>query len=224
MDQQWKDALFLHWRLPEAEAAHFMPPGVVPDVFDGSSWVGLIRFPHAEGRARRRSRDTLLRELQRDQCPPLLPGTGWHPRRGVPRAWTPTGCLWSWRPGRRDRPRRSRAGFRRSQIDDSIGFTVRRFRDGARSDFGAVPDLDTVAADPLSVHLTARFGLHTTVGRHTLYVPNTHAAWPLHRAEVTRLNDELISAAGINVSGPPDSVLFSPGVQTQFGRPRVLLP
>jgi uncharacterized protein YqjF (DUF2071 family) len=87
-----------------------------------------------------------------------------------------------------------------------------------------VPDLNTAAADPLSVHLTARFGLHTTIGRRTLYIPNTHAAWPLHRAKVTRPNDELLTTAGINVSGPPDSVLFSPGVRTQFGRPRVLIP
>ena len=44
MDQRWTDAVFLHWRIPEAVAAPFMPPGVVPDNFDGSSWVGLIGF------------------------------------------------------------------------------------------------------------------------------------------------------------------------------------
>ena len=224
MDQRWNDALFLHWRLPEAEAAHFMPPGVVPDVFDGSSWVGLIGFRMRKAglgsgpaipffgdfneinvrlysREPDGTRGVVFLSLDANRLAVVLAARA----AGIPYVW-------------------SRAGFRRSQIDDSIGFTVRRFRDGARSDFGAVPDLDTVAADPLSVHLTARFGLHTTVGRRTLYVPNTHAAWPLHRAEVTRLNDELISAAGINVSGPPDSVLFSPGVRTQFGRPRVLLP
>lgn len=37
MDQRWTDALFLHWRLPESTAAAFMPPGVMPDVYDGSS-------------------------------------------------------------------------------------------------------------------------------------------------------------------------------------------
>ena len=38
------DAVFLHWRIPEAVSASFMPPGVAPDVFDGSAWVGLIGF------------------------------------------------------------------------------------------------------------------------------------------------------------------------------------
>jgi len=36
------------------------------------------------------------------------------------------------------------------------------------------------------------------------------------------LEDGLISAAGLEVAGPPESVLFSPGVRTQFGKPRVL--
>jgi len=44
MDQRWTDAVFLHWRIPDAVAASFMPPGVVPDNFDGSAWVGLIGF------------------------------------------------------------------------------------------------------------------------------------------------------------------------------------
>ncbi len=44
MDQRWTDAVFLHWRIPAAAAAPFMPAGVVPDVFDGSAWVGLIGF------------------------------------------------------------------------------------------------------------------------------------------------------------------------------------
>ncbi|GAC1600669.1 MAG: YqjF family protein [Pseudarthrobacter sp.] len=224
MDQRWTEALFLHWRLPEAEAALFMPPGVVPDMFDGSSWVGLIGFrmqraglgsgpaiPYFgdfnEINVRLYSREpdgtrgVVFLSLDANRLAVVLAARA----AGIPYVW-------------------SRAGFHHSPTDDSIGFTVRRFRGGARSEFGAVPDLDTVAADPLSVHLTARFGLHTTLGHRTLYVPNTHPAWPLHRAEVTVLNDELISAAGINVSGPPDSVLFSPGVRTQFGRPRVLRP
>ena len=44
MDQRWTEAVFLHWRIPHAAAAPFMPPGVVPDDFDGSAWVGLIGF------------------------------------------------------------------------------------------------------------------------------------------------------------------------------------
>jgi uncharacterized protein len=44
----------------------------------------------------------------------------------------------------------------------------------------------------------------------------------LYRAKLTRLEDQLVAAAGISVAGPPDSVLFSPGVRTLFGWPRVV--
>jgi uncharacterized protein len=101
---------------------------------------------------------------------------------------------------------------------------VRRFRGGARSDFTVVQEPDVEATDPLSIHLTARFGLHTRFRGRTLYVPNAHTAWPLYRAQLTLLQDELVGAAGIDVAGPPESVLYSPGVRTQFGRPRVLNP
>ncbi|MEC5191801.1 MULTISPECIES: YqjF family protein [unclassified Arthrobacter] len=102
------------------------------------------------------------------------------------------------------------------------GYWVRRFRGGARSDFAAAPELDAEATDPLSLHLTARFGLHTRFRGRTMYVPNTHTEWPLYHAELTHVEDQLVAAAGITVKGPPDSVLFSPGVRTQFGRPRFL--
>src|SRR3712207_2733081 len=44
MEQCWEDAVILHWRISEAVAAPYMPPGVRPDVFHGSTWVGLFGF------------------------------------------------------------------------------------------------------------------------------------------------------------------------------------
>ena len=104
----------------------------------------------------------------------------------------------------------------------SAGYSVRRFRGGTRSDFSVVPEPDVAATDALSIHLTARFGLHSRFRGRTIYVPNTHSAWPLYRAQLIGLEDQLVRAAGIEVAGQPESVLFSPGVHTQFGWPRVL--
>ena len=42
--QRWSDLTFLHWRVPSAEVAPLLPQGIVPDEFDGTSWVGLIPF------------------------------------------------------------------------------------------------------------------------------------------------------------------------------------
>lgn len=223
MDQRWTDAVFLHWRIPEAAAAAFMPAGVVPDVYDGSAWVGLIGFRmHKAGIGRgpaapyfgdfneinvrlysrepNGTRGVVFLSLDADRLAVVLAARA----AGIPYVW-------------------SHARFRPVHPGSpSTGYSVRRFRRGATSDFAVVPAFDDVAADPLSIHLTARFGLHSRFRGRTLYIPNTHAAWPLYRAELTVLEDGLIGAAGLQVAGRPDSVLFSPGVRTQFGRPRAL--
>ncbi|MFG1883341.1 hypothetical protein [Micromonospora sp. NPDC049102] len=45
----------------------------------------------------------------------------------------------------------------------------------------------------------------------------------MHRAELLRLDDELVAAAGLPPPvGPPVSVLYSPGVGVRFGPPVAL--
>jgi uncharacterized protein YqjF (DUF2071 family) len=69
--------------------------------------------------------------------------------------------------------------------------------------------------------LTARWGLHSAFfGGSTLYLPNRHPRWPLHRAELLDHEEDLIEAAGLpKPFGAPVSVLYSPGVPVEFGRP-----
>ena len=247
MDQWWTDAVFLHWRIPHAVAAPFMPPGVVPDEFDGSTWVGLIGF-RMKGAGLGRgpgipyfgsfneinvrlyskepdgTRGVVFLSLDATRLAVVLAARA----AGIPYVWSragfraegaldPFASLKGGRPAGLAGPAGA-AGV----VEPRAGYWVRRFRGGARSDFAVAPEFDVEATDPHSLHLTARFGLHTRFRGRTLYVPNTHTAWPLYRAQVTHLEDQLVAAAGINVTGPPESVLFSPGVSTQFGRPRVL--
>ena len=40
----WYDLAYLHWRYDPDRVAALLPPGVEPDTFDGSAWVGLIPF------------------------------------------------------------------------------------------------------------------------------------------------------------------------------------
>ncbi len=221
MDQQWIDAVFLHWRIPEPVAARFMPRGVQPDTFDGSSWAGLIGFrmkkagigrgpgiPHlgsfTEVNVRLYSRETdgtrgvIFLSLDANRLPVVLAARA----AGLPYVW-------------------SRTGYEPPSARSPVtSYSVRRFRQGASSRFRAALDLGKFVEDPLSTHLTARFGLHSTFKGQTLYIPNTHEPWPLYGANVLELNDGLMAAAGIEVDGPPESVLYSPGVRTQFGRPR----
>ncbi|WP_307463775.1 DUF2071 domain-containing protein [Pseudarthrobacter oxydans] len=262
MDQRWTDAVFLHWRIPHAVAAPFMPPGVVPDEFDGSAWVGLIGF-RMQGAGLGRgpgipyfgsfneinvrlysrepdgTRGVVFLSLDATRLAVVLAARA----AGIPYVWSragfravgdldPSASLEGGRPAGLTGAAGPAGQTAPSVPADSVdsvdlvgpraGYWVRRFRGGARSDFAVAPEFDVEATDPLSLHVTARFGLHTRFRDRTLYVPNTHTAWPLYRAQLTQLEDQLVAAAGINVAGPPESVLFSPGVRTQFGRPRFL--
>lgn len=215
MDQFWADAVFLHWRIPTAHAARFVPGGTVPDEYDGDSWVGLIGFrmrgagigrglpvPYfgsfTEVNVRLYSRDqdgvrgVVFLTLDASRLAVVLAARA----AGIPYVWSR--CM-PWNRG------------------GTTGYSVNRFG-GAASSFSVVPTGDT-ATDPLSGHVTARFGLHSRFAGRTIYIPNTHAPWPLQTAVLDSCHDGLVHAAGLDVAGPPESVLYSPGVQTQFGMP-----
>ncbi|WP_253904237.1 DUF2071 domain-containing protein [Arthrobacter sp. Br18] len=228
MDQFWADAVFLHWRIPMSSVARFMPPGVVPDEIDGSAWVGLIGFrmvgaglgkgipvPYfgsfSEINVRLYSREqdgtrgVVFVTLDASRLAVVLAARA----GGIPYVWS------------RCRPMTTAKSAMTAQ-PATYGYDVERYRGQVSSRFAVQPDTTSTADDAVSLELTARFGLHSRVGGRTLYIPNTHTPWPLHPADVTELDDGLLRAAEFHVDGPPDSVLFSPGVQTQFGKPRVV--
>ena len=96
---------------------------------------------------------------------------------------------------------------------------------GAHSTARVRPGAPVADPSPLEHFLTARWGLHVSWRGRTVHLPNEHAPWPLHRAELLGLDDTLIQAAGLpQPPGPPVSVLYSPGVAVRFGTPSVLPP
>jgi len=219
LEQTWADAVFLHWRIPAPAAASRLPPGTEPDVFEGVTWLGLIGFrvpatrlgtvlplpwlgSFTEVNVRLYTRDRGGRQgvvfLSLDAS-----------RLGFVLAARAAGLPYVW-----SRCRPAAAG-----PAQGCGYDVERRRGTAASRFAVLPDLGREAADPLSLWLTARFGLHHRLAGRTLYLPNAHRPWPLHPAVLGRLEDGLLAAAGFAVQGPPDSVLFSPGVRARFGRP-----
>lgn len=223
MTQGWRNIAFVHWRVGAEEIAPFLPRGVRPDLFDGSAWVGLIpfRMVHAglgrglpvpwlgsfwetnvriytvDGKGRR-GVTFLSLEAQR-----LLVVLGARAAFNVPYYWA-----------------RMRGS---ADAGQACYGTTRRWpgRASTRSVIGVAVG-DRISPGPMEVFLTARFGLHTTLLGVPSWIPNTHGPWPLHRATLTHLDDELVHAAGLpDLPGlaAPDSVLWSPGVRTAFGVP-----
>jgi uncharacterized protein len=219
--QRWHDLAFLHWPAEPETVAPFLPPGTRPDLIDGRTWIGLIGFrmvglgplagpglPYlgtfCETNVRLYSidgtgrRGVVFRSLDAARLLPVL----------VAQASLRLPYKWS--------------AMRLARDGDTYTYTCRRRWPGPR---GATSRMVVRAGapvdepSPLEHFLTARWGLHVRAHGRTRYLPNVHPSWPLHRAELLDLDDELLAAAGLPVSGPPHSVLFSPGVPVRFGSP-----
>ncbi|WP_029434207.1 YqjF family protein [Blastococcus sp. URHD0036] len=220
--QGWRDVAFLHWAVDPARVAPLLPPGTRPDVLDGVTYVGLvpfrmrrigiagspglpwvgsfletnIRLYSVDGLGRR---GVVFRSLEAERLPTVLVA------RGIAR------LPYTW------------ARMRLDRDGDRLTYTSRRRWPAPR---GAASRVEfrvggrLAEPDRLAAFLTGRWGLHQNAFGRTRYWPNEHPAWPLHQAELLGWDDDLAAAAGLPVAGPPDSVLYSPGVDVRFG-PRV---
>lgn len=221
MSQWWRDLSFVHWPVDPERVAPLLPPGVRPDLYDGSAWVGLIPFRMVDAAlGRGRPVPWLGTFLETNVRVYSVDDAG---RRGVvfcsldaDRGAVVAGARVAFgTPYRWARMSERHDGRRHRYL------TQRRGRGGPRTLLELETVSDVVEPTDLELFLTARFGLHTTILGRTWWIPNTHGPWPLQRARVLRLEDELVAAAGLRgVSGsPPASVLHSAGVRTEFGRP-----
>lgn len=218
--QRWSHLVFLHWRVDAADVAPLLPAGLTPDTFEGSSWVGLIPF--------------VLDRATVFGSPPVpyfgdfvevnvrLYAVDERGRRGV--------VFVSLEASRLAAVLAARAIFalpymwsRTTLKRDGNHFDYRARRHGAANATShIVAEASTVPVinNPLADFLSARWALFTRVRGRTLYLRNHHEPWPLCEARLVTLDDRLLAAAGFPTlaARPPDSVLYSPGVTTRFGR------
>lgn len=220
MEQTWSEAVILHWRLLADVAAGFMPPGTEPDVFGRSTWVGLIGFRMSGVRLGRVLPVPYVGSFVEVNV--RLYSRGADGSRGIVFLSLDAPRLPVVLVARALRIPYVRSQCRSTGTDGSSpvrGYEVERRGGQPASRFAVRPDLSVPADDELSLGLTARFGAHTRFVGRTFFLPVSHRPWPLHPAELVHLDDGLLGAAGLEVTGPPESVLFSPGVDTVFGRP-----
>ncbi|WP_305789024.1 YqjF family protein [Symbioplanes lichenis] len=219
--QSWRDLAFLHWAVPPETVAPLLPAGSGPDTLGGVTYVGLIGFRmvglgllrgpglpwlgtfcetnvrlySVDGQGRRA---VVFRSLDAERLIPVLTAQA---TLRLPYKW-------------------SRMRLRKD--GDLVRYTCRRRPSGPSSDFSVRVGAPIPGPTALEFFLTARWGLHTRAWGRTLHLPNEHPRWPLHRAELVDLHDELVPAAGLPAPvRPPDSVLYSPGVPVTFGAPGV---
>ncbi|MFI8003114.1 YqjF family protein [Streptomyces sp. NPDC086010] len=222
MTQSWLDLAFLHWAADPADVAPLLPAGTEPDTLDGVTYVGLVAFrmyrvgwlrlpgiPYLgtfpETNVRLYSRDAhgrrgvVFRSLDASRLIPV----------GVARAGFRLPYVWS------------RMAIRRE--GGTLTYTSSRLAPGPRGAHSriVVRTGDRIRTPSALEHfVTARWGMHSTFRGRTMYLPNAHPRWPLHRAYLVECDEDLVTAAGLPApAGQPQSVLYSPGVRVRFGRP-----
>jgi uncharacterized protein YqjF (DUF2071 family) len=219
--QRWRDAVFLHWRVDAGVVAPLLPAGTRPDEHDGASWVGLIPFrleasaffrlppvpvlgTFLETNVRlysvdeRGRRAVVFRTLEAQHLLPVLTA---QVGLGLPYRW---------------------ARMRSRRRGDELAYASERLPGGRpRTRIRVRLGEEPVSGDPLADFLTARWAMHVQRGRRTTYWRNEHEPWPLFRAELRELRDELLADSGLPglADRAPDSVLWSPGVTTRFAAP-----
>lgn len=222
MLQGWRNLAYVHWPYPAEVVQRRLPSGLTADTFDGTAWVGLVAF-----------------HMQRIRVPrtPAVPYFGTFPETNV-RTYVrgPDGQPGVWFDSL-DVTRLlpvlvARLSYRlpymwsAMAIDTRPGrvtYTARRRWPGPRgtqSILSVRPGELIDSPDPLEHFLTARWGLFTQLRSRLAYAPVDHPAWPLQRADLAYLDDELVEAAGYPAPAGTPLVHYSDGVEVRIGLPR----
>jgi len=107
--------------------------------------------------------------------------------------------------------------------DDRISYRCRRhlpWSSRARCDADVVvgPALDESERDELANFLTARFRLFSVIAGGLVAAEAEHPDWPLHRAELSALDQNLVESAGLPAPTGDPLVHASPGAAVRVGR------
>ncbi len=224
MFQSWNWLTFLHWRYPAAAIQRILPDGLTVDEHDGSAWVGLVpfrvddlrlpsmwpipwisSFPETNVRTYVRDvngeRGVWFLSLDADRLAAVVGArTGFH----LPYQW---------------------AQMRLDRIGSAVTYSSRR--NGLLASCPAHSEIEIEIGDPFEADelterdhfLTALFRLYTTFRHGLSYVPVEHDPWPLFRARVLRLDEDLIAATGLPAPEGDPLVHYSPGVEVKVGGP-----
>ncbi|MCH2160939.1 MAG: DUF2071 domain-containing protein [Phycisphaerales bacterium] len=236
----WVDLLFLHWPVEEADLRSLVPPALDIDLHEGRAWIGLVPFRMAGVRPRvlgcTPPSMPILNPSMFLEC-----NVRTYVRyRGRPGVWFLSLDAASLMPVLAARTI-LRMNYCWSRFDvqrrgDHVEYSIQRRRSRAGFMRGTHPawphgqDLATPAhsriswtySEPLPASqpgslehfLTERYSFYTMKKRRILDGRVVHAPWPLRKATVHELDDTLIAAGGLRVSGEP-LVMGSDGVETR---------
>jgi uncharacterized protein len=223
MLQRWERLTFVHWSFNPAAVQSLVPDWLRVETYDGLAWVGLVPFfmrvatpgGHRFGWVSNFC-ETNVRTYVRD-------------REGRSGIW-----FFSLDAARLGAVLTARATYRlpyfwsRMRLDEhdhTFAYTCRRRCPDPRSTTSKIAVRVGEPFEPSELHqrdhfLTARWVLFSSAGDRTRFARAFHSPWPLHRAELLDVDDQLIVAAGLPSPQGDPIVHYSPGVDVRIGRPQ----
>jgi len=221
LHQNWHHLLFLHWEVPVNVLRPLVPEGLELDLYDGKAYVGLIPFT--------------ISGVRPILMPPLPYLSNFHEvnvRTYVHLAGTDPGVwFFSLDASSTIAVAAARAAYKLPYYPASIEFSVEdlvpprfRFHSTRQSDPG--PASCNVEYEPGGTPSAAEPGTleHFLVERYILYAESDgrlyrarvhHAPYPLQTANILRLDDTTVWAAGIRHQEPPKLLHYASEVKVE---------
>ncbi len=227
MMHRWDELTFLHWRYDPEVVQALLPAGLTVETLGDAAWVGLIPFAMQVTWPGRGPAPWLSRFCEtnvRTYATAADGTTGVYflsldaaRLAAVATARSVFGLPYFW------------SAMQMSHIGSVMSYRSRRRwpgRSGARCD--VVVDIGERFADDelgdLDHWLTARWRLFIDTPRTMVGMDAEHRPWPLWRAEVVHLDEDLTRTAGLPAPEGPPLVHWSPGVEVRIGPRHPIVP
>ncbi|MFN8632318.1 MAG: DUF2071 domain-containing protein [Chloroflexota bacterium] len=223
--QRWRDLLFLHWPVPVSVLRPLIPQQLSIDTYEGVAYVGLVPFwmtgvrpTWAPERVAFRFLETNVRTYTHREGHD--PGVYFFSLEAASRiavevARAQFGLPYYW------------ALMRMRRDGQRIEYRSRRiggWRPRTRVVFEPGEYLGPSAPGSLEHFLIERYYLHVERGGRIWQGQVHHGAYPVQRATLLGLRDELLTAAGLpRPEGPPPLVHYVRGVDVEIFGPKPVI-
>lgn len=219
--------MWCHWPVAAASVAARLPPGLEPDLYDGTAWVGLVPFEMRD-----------LRVVIGGRRLPPIPTTSDFSEVNVrtyvrgprgPGVWFDSLDASSWLGTAVARAAWSLPYLPSTIAAETAGderrWDIRR-RNGVTGRVVAEVGERSEHPTELDRFLTERYALYArawTSRRRILWGPVAHAPWSLRHSVASDVDAGIVRAAGYAVDDHPPHVLAGDAVDVRIGLPRLIV-